>query len=240
MSNHDTPGNDPKGYVWLHRSIQNNRYYFQERFSRIMAWIDLLLIANHSPGYIRKRGIEINLQRGQVGFSQETLADRWQWSRGKVARFLDELEADNQISRKTIQQNSRLTTLLQITNYDYYNSDRSTNGQQTDNKRYRNKNDKNDEKEKKKYSDAVRLTEKEYLNLVERIGQEDTTKAIDILNNYKMAKGRNYKSDYHAILSWVIKRIKEDDKYNGRSEKRDKGCSSDGQPYPTGEEFGPD
>ncbi|WP_444435676.1 hypothetical protein, partial [Ruminococcus bicirculans (ex Wegman et al. 2014)] len=29
-------------------------------------------------------------------------------------------------------------------------------------------------------------------------------KCIEILNNYKLSKGVKYKSDYHAIRSWVI------------------------------------
>ena len=63
-------------------------------------------------------------------------------------------------------------------------------------------------KEKKtKYKDFVYLTEEEFKNLKENFGNEVTEKAIDKLDNYKGATGKRYKSDYRAILSWVIESL---------------------------------
>lgn len=59
------------------------------------------------------------------------------------------------------------------------------------------------------YGEFVRLTEAEYDALGQRIGDEAREEAIEILNNYKGSSGRNYKSDYRAILNWVIDRIKQ-------------------------------
>jgi len=59
------------------------------------------------------------------------------------------------------------------------------------------------------YLDCVFLTENEYQKLIEKEGEIITTKAIEILNNYKMSSGKKYKSDYHAILSWVLEKAKE-------------------------------
>lgn len=54
------------------------------------------------------------------------------------------------------------------------------------------------------------MTEKEYEKLVERFGQAFTMACIEELDNYKGAKkGRTYASDYRAILSWVVDRVKE-------------------------------
>lgn len=47
---------------------------------------------------------------------------------------------------------------------------------------------------------------------------------IEILDNYKGAKGKRYKSDYRAILSWVVNRL-EDDKRKG-------GIQASGKGYP--------
>ncbi len=33
---------------------------------------------------------------------------------------------------------------------------------------------------------------------------------LDILDNYKDASGKTYKSDYRAVLSWVVKRLEQD------------------------------
>lgn len=66
------------------------------------------------------------------------------------------------------------------------------------------------EPEKKKYAEFVSMTEKEYEKLVERFGQAFTMACIEELDNYKGAKkGRTYASDYRAILSWVVDRVKE-------------------------------
>ena len=63
---------------------------------------------------------------------------------------------------------------------------------------------------KKKYAEFVTLTDDEYKKLVDEHGEELTKQMITILDNYKGANGKKYKSDYRAILSWVVKRTKED------------------------------
>ena len=71
---------------------------------------------------------------------------------------------------------------------------------------------------KKKYMDAVFLTTEEYEKLKEKLGK-DVDMAIEILNNYKMAKGKRYKSDYHAIFNWVIDKVKEKKKSRPDNQK---------------------
>jgi len=58
--------------------------------------------------------------------------------------------------------------------------------------------------EKVRYADYVRMTEEEHGKLVAAYGKDATRKAIERLDNYKGAKGKTYKSDYRAILSWVV------------------------------------
>jgi len=94
-----------------------------EPFTRGQAWVDLLLLANHKEGFIRARGIRIDILRGQVGTSQVELAKRWKWSRGKVKRFLNELEVDQQIE----QQKDNVSSLITITNYNQYQGDDTAN-----------------------------------------------------------------------------------------------------------------
>ena len=88
-----------QGYIKLWRSSENNKYYFLEPFTKWQAWVDLLLLANHDSGHITKRGIDITVRRGQLADGELRLADRWDWSRGKVRRFLKKLEKDNQITK---------------------------------------------------------------------------------------------------------------------------------------------
>lgn len=66
-------------------------------------------------------------------------------------------------------------------------------------------------KEKKvKYHDFVLLKKDEYDKLEKEHGESGVKKIIEILNNYKGAKGKTYQSDYLAILNWVVKRYSEE------------------------------
>lgn len=60
---------------------------------------------------------------------------------------------------------------------------------------------------KVKYAEFVLMTEQEYSQLIEKYGEEKTQKFIEILDNYKGSKGRKYKNDYRAILSWVVDKV---------------------------------
>lgn len=59
-----------------------------------------------------------------------------------------------------------------------------------------------------KYAEYVRMTENEYKLLCNRYGDEAAKRMIEILDNYKGANGKTYKSDYRAILCWVVERYK--------------------------------
>lgn len=116
------------GYVSLYRSLAHSGLWMAEPFTRGQAWADLILLANYRDGFIRVRGNRIDVARGQVGYSALKLADRWQWSRGKVNRFLSELENDERI----VQQKNKLSTLISIANYDEYQSSGTTDSTTND------------------------------------------------------------------------------------------------------------
>lgn len=112
------------GWIKLHRSSFENRLYFSETFTRWQAWCDLLLLANHKENWFRIRGIKQKVKRGQTGFSIPELGKRWRWSVGKVRRFINELEFDNQI----VLQKTNVTTLISIVNYEkFQNNDTANN-----------------------------------------------------------------------------------------------------------------
>lgn len=74
---------------------------------------------------------------------------------------------------------------------------------------------------KKMYAENVKMTESEYNNLVEKYSEEGARWMITKLDNYKAARGMVYKSDYRAILNWVVKEwqkelnAKKNGNYNG-------------------------
>ena len=61
-----------------------------------------------------------------------------------------------------------------------------------------------------KFADFVSLTNAEYEALVAKLGEDGAKRCIEILDNYKGAKGKKYKSDYRAILNWVVERYEEE------------------------------
>ena len=60
------------------------------------------------------------------------------------------------------------------------------------------------------FAEFVSMTNDEYSSLVTKLGQEETSRCIEILDNYKGSSGKSYKSDYRAILGWVVKRREEE------------------------------
>lgn len=63
--------------------------------------------------------------------------------------------------------------------------------------------------QKKQYAQSVTMTEAEYKSLTDQFTEPVAKEMIEILSNYKGSKGKKYKSDYRAILSWVVDAYKE-------------------------------
>ena len=74
--------------------------------------------------------------------------------------------------------------------------------------------------QKKQYAQSVTMTEAEYKNLTDQFTEPVAKEMIEILSNYKGSKGKKYKSDYRAILSWVVDAYKErQNRYYGRNKE---------------------
>lgn len=144
-----------QGWISLHRQIMENEFYFVDRFTKMQAWIDLLLLANHKPVTIFIRGNEINLKEGQLAYSQLSLAKRWKWNRKTVDKFLSMLQNREMLdNRKT-----HLTTIISILKW----NDFQQSGQQKDNRTDIDNNVKNVNTKKTKKRTAMEKTiEQEY------------------------------------------------------------------------------
>jgi hypothetical protein len=144
------------GWFKLYRRLTESDFWTSEPFTKPQAWVDLIALANHNPGSVWIRGVEINVKRGQTARSELTLASRWKWSRKKVRNFLKWLEKEQQIE----QQKSNITSLISIINYNHYQTEGTTNGtaegtteeHQKNTKGYTNKNKKNEKKYKRAIS----------------------------------------------------------------------------------------
>ncbi len=91
------------------------------------AWIDMVMMANWSPGEVSIGGRRVTLKRGQLAWSVAYMAKRWGWSPGKVKRHLEFLEATQRIDRLP----SHVTSVITITNYERDQFGGSTDGPTT-------------------------------------------------------------------------------------------------------------
>ena len=105
-----------KGYIILWRDIFNDISFFGEKFSRREAFLDLVQMASFKTCDISIRGKTIRVNAGDVVCSVRTLANRWNWSTGKVTSVLREFENEHKLTRKFEQS----ICLISITSYSKY------------------------------------------------------------------------------------------------------------------------
>jgi len=178
-----------EGWIKLHRQIVENPYYFSEPFNRTLAWIDLLILANHKDNFFYKRGIKVEVKRGQVGYDLEKLSSRWRWSRGKAERFISDLETSEQV----IRQKTNVTTLITIVKYNECQHDDKANGKASS-----KPNDK---------ADGHQIVKQTETNKNEE--NENNEEKIDSVIFYLNSKtGKNFKSDSEANKKFIAARLK--------------------------------
>jgi hypothetical protein len=122
-----------QGWISIHRGIQDNWLWKDEReFSRLEAWLDILLNVNHSPKKVLIKNTLIEVGRGESLRSLDTWGKRWNWNKSRVRRFFNLLQKDSMIVTKNV----RVTTLLTVCKYDSYQT--IGNASETQMKRKRN------------------------------------------------------------------------------------------------------
>ena len=135
-----------KGYIWLHRELQDNPLWNSEPFSKGQAWVDMLLRANHQRNEFIIGNELIVVERGQFFTSELKLAEKWKWSRKKVRAYLSLLKT---LKMATTVGTSK-GTMVTIENYALYQHEGTTKdttvGTSKEHRRniegYTNKNDK--------------------------------------------------------------------------------------------------
>lgn len=204
-----------QGFIMLHRSIQQHWIYDEKRkFSKYEAWLDMLMLANHSNNKFLLGNELIELEPGQFVTSIRKLGERWDWSNTKVTQFLDLLKSDEMIAYKK----DTKKTVVTIEKYRFYQGkeeeektpkehekDTETTQKHTNNNVNKVKKEKKVKEIKKEYAERVAMTEEEYKKLVDQFGQVGATERIEKLSLYKGSTGKKYASDYLTILNWERK-----------------------------------
>ncbi len=191
-----------RGYISIHRCIEDDELWLKEPFTRGQAWVDLIMLANYKESSFYIRGNLVLVGRGQVARSETHLAKRWQWSRDKVRRFLSYLST----TEKVIQQKSKIISIITIVKYDIYQETRQQTRQQknirktSDNTTYNKDNKENkvnkDNKRSKTYapSGAKKFIPVEFLitqGVEKKVAQDwlSTRKAKRLANTETAFKG---------------------------------------------------
>lgn len=118
--------NDCKGFIlWYRRIMEHPLFDDGEPFTRREAWAELVMLAKYKDESFRFRGSSVEGKRGCVYRSVTSLANRFNWSRGKTIDFLKMLESEGMIERKTT---SRFT-VIRIVNYEKFQGAGTLNGQ---------------------------------------------------------------------------------------------------------------
>lgn len=102
-----------KGWVSIHREIQNHWLWKDKPFTKGQAWIDLLMLANHEDTKFILGNQLIEAKRGDIVTSEIKLMERWGWGKTKLRSFLTLLQNDSMIVKKT----NRKQTVISIENY---------------------------------------------------------------------------------------------------------------------------
>ena len=230
------------GYILISRRIDGSKISeFPPHVREI--WLYLLRKANYTDRIVSG----ITIKRGQLLTSYKEIIKDLSWFVGyrKESYKKHHCEISTKLLTKEQMVTTTKTTrgiLITICNYDYYQDPKnyetdSENFKKATRKRQSNDTiNKKDKKEKKvidtvppipplknsdkkiAYAEYVSMTNAEYQALVTKIGEQAAKRCIEILDNYKGAKGKTYKSDYRAILNWVIDRYNEENnkqKQNG-------------------------
>lgn len=91
---------DEKGYIKLYRGIRENEVIWEERATRLQAWIDLLLLANYKEKTIVQGYETVAIERGSFITSYPKLGERWGWDKRTVKRFMLLLQDNKMVSLK--------------------------------------------------------------------------------------------------------------------------------------------
>lgn len=208
-----------EGYIKLHRQIKGCWIWLEdEPFDRRSAWVDILLSANHKDNKMLFDGSLILIKRGQFITSIRTLAERWQWSRTKVVHFLELLEADNMIIKKS----DTKKTLITVINYGVFQDNGSTKktvkSHSSDTEKPQKSLNNNDKECIKNENNTIgRFTPPDVNEVraycIERNNNVDAEAFVDFYQSKGWMVGKNKMKDWKAaVRSWEKKHPKEEKK----------------------------
>ena len=207
-----------EGWIKLHRTLAISDLWLSEPFTRGQAWIDMLMLANYKDGFIRVRGINVTIKRGQLGWSEVKLSQRWRWSRTKTRHFLKELEKVQQI----VQQKNAVSLLISIVNYDEYQEKDSKKDIKSTAEVQQKDTNKNEENKKNNISVFFEVFRKEYPGIkgglkteLDNFQKKNNSEIVHLLlpalemqkkHRIKCEKQKEFVPPWKNLSTWINKR----------------------------------
>jgi DNA-binding GntR family transcriptional regulator len=114
------------GYFKIYRKIAQHWVWKDKPFSSGQAWIDLLILAAWKQDKGQFRGVLYDLQPGQMVTSDQSLANRWGWTRKRVRSFLQRLENNEMLNNRRNNRKSIITICKWEDYQDIYNGKGTT------------------------------------------------------------------------------------------------------------------
>lgn len=111
-----------KGWIKLYRKVRENWIWDNPEYFK--AWVDILLMANHEDKQILFNGHVITIRKGQKLTSLSKLAERWNWSRNRVDRYLRLLSEAEMVTASRTPNG----TLLTVEKYGFYQTPWDSDG----------------------------------------------------------------------------------------------------------------
>jgi DNA-binding transcriptional MocR family regulator len=207
-------------FIPINRRLFKHELWAEKRaYSRFEAWLDLITTARFdtTEGRMVIGSTVVRWNRGQLVASLRYLAERWGWSKTKVDNFLKMLRAEEMIKTQTAE--GTASTIINICNYDTYNTEKQPEGQQqgqaedstrTTERQHEDKTNKENKEQINKQREIYRafahltLFTDEYLKLID-MGhtQKQIDKILDEVENYK--NNKKYTSLFLTAKKWLEK-----------------------------------
>ena len=163
-----------------------------EKFFKIFTELGVCSVDENGAFFNRRMVKEEDIRKAKSRAGKAGMASRWD-SGGSGCYNKSDNKPDNRPNNKPITQG--------ITK-------RGSSSSSSSSKKKKKESKPKKEKEKTHFAEFVTLTQAEHDKLCSDHGSAVTNACIQKLDNYKGASGKTYKSDYRAILSWVLDDVK--------------------------------
>jgi len=126
MSNHKNQ-NDRQGLILLDRGVLDHPLFKEEPYTEREAWIWMITEASWTARSVRGKSGPIHLNRGQFSCSIRFMAEKFNWSKSRVDRFINKLILNNMVEKdnETTQNVTTICNYETYQNFDLYSGTRN-------------------------------------------------------------------------------------------------------------------